>query len=58
MNKGQSGNVLIQLGMTQDDWALISTVFTAGFVVSEIPSNLLIKWSGPRVSGRAPCHAG
>lgn len=50
MNKGERTNILTQLSMTQDDWSYTATVFTVGFIISEVPSNLLLKWSGPRVS--------
>jgi hypothetical protein len=49
MNAGTDRNILKQLGMTSNEFSYISTLFTAGTVLAEIPSNMLIHKSTPRV---------
>ncbi len=50
MNSGKATNILTQLNMTKNDYGYLSTIFTATYTVFEIPSNIMIKWSSPRVS--------
>lgn len=38
------------LNITADQYSYVSTVYTACFMLAEIPSNLTIKWATPRVS--------
>ncbi|ORY35298.1 major facilitator superfamily domain-containing protein [Naematelia encephala] len=49
MNSGKSTNVLKELDISTDQWADMSTIFTVFFFIFEIPSNLIIKWSTPRL---------
>ncbi|ORY35300.1 MFS general substrate transporter [Naematelia encephala] len=49
MNSGQPTNVLKQLHMTANDWSYLSTVATVPFLVFDIPSNMILKWSTPRL---------
>ncbi len=48
MNQGQKGNIMTELGMTTDYFAWQATVFTIPFILTEVPSNLIFKWAGPR----------
>lgn len=48
MNKGEVGNIMTVLGMSTDYFAWQSTVFTIPFILTEVPSNLMFKWAGPR----------
>lgn len=43
MNKGTDRNILTQLGITSDEFGLITVLFTVPYIVAEIPSNLLVK---------------
>ena len=43
MNKGTSGNIMTQLGMTSNEYNLVSTIYYIPYIVAEAPSNLLIK---------------
>ncbi|EIM81962.1 MFS general substrate transporter [Stereum hirsutum FP-91666 SS1] len=49
MNSGQPTNALTQLGMSTNDWAWNSTVYTITFMIFELPSNMILKWSTPRL---------
>ncbi|KAK4688127.1 hypothetical protein P7C73_g1988, partial [Tremellales sp. Uapishka_1] len=49
MNTGEKTNVLAQLGMTSNQWAYMSTVYVIPFLLFDVPSNLILKWSTPRV---------
>ncbi|KAG7448395.1 MFS general substrate transporter [Guyanagaster necrorhizus] len=66
INTGKSTNILKQLHMTTDQYGYLSTVFTCTFLAFEVPSNLILKWSTPRLhfcriiffwSVAACCHA-
>ncbi|UPX17248.1 uncharacterized protein EKO05_0007614 [Ascochyta rabiei] len=43
MNKGTPGNIMTQLGMTSNEYNLVSTIYYIPYIVAEAPSNLLIK---------------
>ncbi|WVQ82022.1 hypothetical protein IAT38_004150 [Cryptococcus sp. DSM 104549] len=49
MNSGTSSNILKELKMTSDYYAYLSTVHTVAITLTELPSNLIMKWSTPRV---------
>ncbi|KAK4684453.1 hypothetical protein P7C73_g5723, partial [Tremellales sp. Uapishka_1] len=49
MNTGEASNILKSLHMTTDQYAFAATCFTVPFIIFEIPSNILIKWSTPRL---------
>ncbi|KAK0437463.1 MFS general substrate transporter [Desarmillaria tabescens] len=67
INTGKSTNILTQLHMTTDEYGYLSTIFTCTFLAFEVPSNLILKWSTPRLhfvvsfscgmSVAACCHA-
>ncbi|KAI5474718.1 hypothetical protein MNV49_002543 [Pseudohyphozyma bogoriensis] len=48
MNAGKDSNILKSLHMTTNDYAWLSTIYTIPFILTEVPSNLLLKKVGPR----------
>ncbi|KAK0482181.1 MFS general substrate transporter [Armillaria novae-zelandiae] len=66
INTGKATNILKELHMTTDEYGYLSTIFTCTFLAFEVPSNLILKWSTPRLhfcriiffwSVVACCHA-
>jgi len=55
MNAGEKGNILTDLGITSNQYAYASTCFSVTFIAFEIPSNIIVKWSSPRVSFFPAC---
>ncbi|KAK8845274.1 hypothetical protein IAR55_005987 [Kwoniella newhampshirensis] len=49
INVGTDHNILKALHMTSNEYSYLSTCFTVTFILSEIPSNFIIKWSTPRL---------
>ncbi|KAK1765156.1 major facilitator superfamily domain-containing protein [Phialemonium atrogriseum] len=43
MNQGSDQNIMTQLGMTSDQYALLTAVYYIPYIVAEAPSNLLLK---------------
>ncbi|KAL5388983.1 hypothetical protein DPSP01_002687 [Paraphaeosphaeria sporulosa] len=43
MNKGSPTNIMNQLGMTSNEYNLVTTLYYIPYIVAEAPSNLLIK---------------
>ncbi|KAJ4401495.1 hypothetical protein N0V91_007929 [Didymella pomorum] len=43
MNKGTSGNIMTELGMTSNEYNWVATIYYIPYIVAEAPSNLLIK---------------
>ncbi|KAF3009983.1 hypothetical protein E8E13_011331 [Curvularia kusanoi] len=43
MNKGTSGNIMTQLGMTSNEYNLVATIYYIPYIIAEAPSNLFIK---------------
>ncbi|KAH7153649.1 major facilitator superfamily domain-containing protein [Dactylonectria macrodidyma] len=43
MNKGTDRNILTQLGVTSDQYGLVTVLYTVPYIVAEVPSNLLLK---------------
>ncbi|KAJ4302875.1 hypothetical protein N0V90_001766 [Kalmusia sp. IMI 367209] len=43
MNKGTPRNIMTQLGMTSNEYNLVTTLYYVPYIVAEAPSNLLIK---------------
>ncbi|WVQ67112.1 uncharacterized protein L199_005307 [Kwoniella botswanensis] len=49
MNAGEPTNILNSLNITANQFAYASTCFSVTYIVFEVPSNLIIKWSTPRL---------
>ncbi|TQS32612.1 hypothetical protein Golomagni_07070, partial [Golovinomyces magnicellulatus] len=47
MNRGTNHNIITQLGMTADEYNLITVVYYVPYIVGEAPSNLLLKYFTP-----------
>ncbi|KAK2732143.1 major facilitator superfamily transporter [Colletotrichum kahawae] len=47
MNKGTSENILTQLGITSDQFGMITILYTVPYILAEIPSNLVLKRISP-----------
>ncbi|KAI1397545.1 putative pantothenate transporter [Hypoxylon fuscum] len=47
MNRGTSQNIMTQLGLTSDEYALITALYYIPYIVGEAPSNLLLKRFSP-----------
>ncbi|KAI2621205.1 putative pantothenate transporter [Hypoxylon sp. NC1633] len=47
MNKGTPQNIMTQLGLTSDEYALVSALYFIPYIVGEAPSNLLLKKFSP-----------
>ncbi|KAF5528377.1 MFS transporter prlL [Colletotrichum aenigma] len=47
MNKGTNENILTQLGITSDQFGMISILYTVPYILAEIPSNLVLKRISP-----------
>ncbi|OJJ32918.1 hypothetical protein ASPWEDRAFT_53001 [Aspergillus wentii DTO 134E9] len=43
MNKGTDRNILTELGMTSNEYSLVTVLYYIPYIVAETPSNLLIK---------------
>ena len=52
LNKGKPTNIYNSLGITSNQYAFAATTYYVFYIIGEIPSNLIIKWSTPRVSTR------
>ncbi|GAA5891745.1 hypothetical protein JCM6882_006192 [Rhodosporidiobolus microsporus] len=48
MNAGEPTNVRAMLNMSQNMWAWTGTIFSISFVLTEMPSNMIMKVSTPR----------
>ncbi|RSH85119.1 uncharacterized protein EHS24_006712 [Apiotrichum porosum] len=49
INSTSESNILKALNITSDQYAYVSTCFSVTFLLFEVPSNILIKWSTPRL---------
>ncbi|KAK0192494.1 MFS general substrate transporter [Armillaria mellea] len=49
INTGKSTNILKELHMTTNEYGYLSTIFTCTFLAFEVPSNMILKWSTPRL---------
>ncbi|KAK8149784.1 hypothetical protein G3M48_005537 [Beauveria asiatica] len=47
MNRGTSHNIMKQLGMTADEYNLVTVAYYIPYIVGEAPSNLLLKYFSP-----------
>ncbi|KAE9576805.1 hypothetical protein CGMCC3_g7172 [Colletotrichum fructicola] len=47
MNKGTNENILTQLGITSDQFGMITILYTVPYILAEIPSNLVLKRISP-----------
>ncbi|KAI8685016.1 MFS domain-containing protein [Fusarium keratoplasticum] len=47
MNKGTDANILTELGITSDQYSLITILYTVPYILAEVPSNLVLKWIRP-----------
>ncbi|KAL4869443.1 hypothetical protein BDV12DRAFT_185144 [Aspergillus spectabilis] len=47
MNKGTDRNILKELGITSDEFGLITVIYTVPYIVAEVPSNLILKRVSP-----------
>ncbi|KAM3487820.1 hypothetical protein MY3957_008890 [Beauveria namnaoensis] len=47
MNRGTSHNIMTQLGMTADEYNLVTVAYYIPYIVGEAPSNLLLKYFSP-----------
>ncbi|KAI0197597.1 pantothenate transporter [Astrocystis sublimbata] len=47
MNRGTSMNIITQLGMTSDEFALVTVLYYIPYIIGEAPSNLLLKYFSP-----------
>ncbi|KAI1386745.1 putative pantothenate transporter [Hypoxylon trugodes] len=47
MNRGTSQNIMTQLGLTSDEYALVTALYYIPYIVGEAPSNLLLKKFSP-----------
>ncbi|EPE08706.1 pantothenate transporter [Ophiostoma piceae UAMH 11346] len=48
LSPGKPTNILVQLGMTSDEYNWVQSVYYIAYIVFELPSNLLLKRMGPR----------
>lgn len=55
INTTSESNILTALNITSNQYAYAATCFSVTFVLFEVPSNFLIKWSTPRVSFLQMC---
>ncbi|RSH80782.1 hypothetical protein EHS25_007118 [Saitozyma podzolica] len=49
LNKGKPTNFYNMVNISTDNFSYASTVYTACFMLAEIPSNITIKWATPRL---------
>ncbi|KAL4942262.1 hypothetical protein BDV06DRAFT_211994 [Aspergillus oleicola] len=49
MNKGTDRNILTQLGITSDQFSMITVLYTVPYILAEIPSNLVLKKVKPHI---------
>ncbi|ORY22849.1 MFS general substrate transporter [Naematelia encephala] len=49
LNKGKNTNILKYLGTDTDKYAFAATVYYVTYIIFEVPSNLIVKWSTPRL---------
>ncbi|KAI5865188.1 putative pantothenate transporter [Durotheca rogersii] len=47
MNRGTPENIMTQLGMTSDQYALVAALYYIPYIIGEAPSNLLLKRFSP-----------
>ncbi|OTA59293.1 putative pantothenate transporter [Hypoxylon sp. EC38] len=47
MNRGTPHNIMTQLGLTSDEYALVTALYYIPYIVGEAPSNLLLKKFSP-----------
>ncbi|PNP57217.1 hypothetical protein THARTR1_02747 [Trichoderma harzianum] len=47
MNRGTDQNIMTQLGMTSDEYNLVTVLYYIPYIVGEAPSNLLLKYFTP-----------
>ncbi|KAL7914323.1 major facilitator superfamily domain-containing protein [Trichoderma velutinum] len=47
MNQGTHQNIMTQLGMTSDEYNLVTVLYYIPYIVGEAPSNLLLKYFTP-----------
>ncbi|KAI1855616.1 hypothetical protein JX266_000481 [Neoarthrinium moseri] len=47
MNRGTNQNIMTQLGMTADDYNLVTVLYYIPYIIGEAPSNLLLKRFSP-----------
>ncbi|PON27785.1 hypothetical protein TGAM01_v203552 [Trichoderma gamsii] len=47
MNQGTHQNIMNQLGMTSDEYNLVTVVYYVPYIIGEAPSNLLLKYFTP-----------
>ncbi|KAJ5162108.1 hypothetical protein N7492_007500 [Penicillium capsulatum] len=47
MNKGTSQNIMTQLGITSDEYSMVTVLYYVPYIVLEAPSNLLLKRLSP-----------
>ncbi|KAI1482316.1 putative pantothenate transporter [Daldinia eschscholtzii] len=47
MNRGTPDNIMTQLGLTSDQYALVTVLYYIPYIVGEAPSNLLLKKFSP-----------
>ncbi|OJJ00005.1 hypothetical protein ASPVEDRAFT_81589 [Aspergillus versicolor CBS 583.65] len=43
MNQGTDRNILTQLGITSDQFGMVTVLYTVPYILAEIPSNLILK---------------
>ncbi|KAL4947486.1 major facilitator superfamily domain-containing protein [Aspergillus filifer] len=49
INKGTDRNILTQLGITSDQFSMITVLYTVPYILAQIPSNLLLKKVRPHI---------
>ncbi|KAK6442613.1 hypothetical protein LTR95_001164 [Oleoguttula sp. CCFEE 5521] len=49
MDKGTKHNIMIELGMTSDQYNLVTAAYYIPYIVAEAPSNLVVKYLKPSV---------
>ena len=49
LSPGEPTNILVQLGMTADQYNWVQSTYYIAYIVFELPSNLLLKRMGPRL---------
>ncbi|KAI0449966.1 putative pantothenate transporter [Xylaria acuta] len=47
MNRGTPQNIITQLKITSDEFALVTVLYYIPYIIGEAPSNLLLKWFSP-----------
>ncbi|KAL3474392.1 major facilitator superfamily domain-containing protein [Aspergillus californicus] len=49
MNEGTDRNIMTQLGITSDQYSMITVLYTVPYILAEIPSNLVLKKIRPSI---------